>query len=61
MGSLKIATSQISAVPLNGAWDERHCQDCPWMEWNVELDRCNNRGEFICQLYLTEVFSPRQA
>jgi hypothetical protein len=56
MGSPKTKPGPINALPLNGAWDEERCANCPWLEWNAELGRCNNRGEFICWLHLAEVF-----
>lgn len=59
MGRPKVNLSRIRAVPINGVWTEEQCTYCPWLEWDDERGGCNNRGEFICWLYLSEVFGLR--
>lgn len=57
MGRQKEAAEEISALPVNGEWSEEYCRHCPWLEWDLKAGRCHNRGEFICRLHLSEVFS----
>jgi len=61
MTTANSARQCISALPVSGASDEERCVNCPWLEWDSEASRCNNRGEFICWLYLDEVFEHRDS